>query len=120
MLFVLYTEADPIYSFLKPMAKRYEGYVNREIELECVLSSSRAMVTWYRGDKALQDGNDYEINKDAIGTCRLTIKKPNLKSTGDYKCKIDKQEDTTKTHLTVVGMNSNHSLITIKINKFFL
>lgn len=63
------------------------------------------MVTWYRGDKALKDGDEYEINKDATGVCRLTIKKATLKHTGEYSCKIDKQNDTTKTHLTVVGKN---------------
>jgi len=95
-------EPDPSYTFIRQLNKKYEGYFNREIELECTVSSGRAMVTWYKGDKVIEDGkNDYEINKDLTGNCRLTIKKAKASHAGEYTCKIDKQEARTKTTVKV-------------------
>ena len=96
------TEAEPVYSFVRPLNKKYDGYLNRELELECTVSSSRAQLTWYKGDKALEDGkNDFEINKDLTGNCRLTIKKLKAGHAGEYTCKIDKQDVKTKTTVKV-------------------
>jgi len=99
--FLKITEADPVYTFLRPLNKKYEGYNNREVELECTVSSGRAMVTWYKDDKPLKDGDEYDISKDATGNCRLIIKKGNPKHAGKISCRIDKQKDETVTQLNM-------------------
>jgi hypothetical protein len=98
---LILTEADPTYTFLRPLNKTSKGYVNREVELECTVSSGRAMVTWYRDEKPLKDGDEYDISKDATGNCRLIIKKGTLNHAGKYSCKIDKQKDETVTQLNM-------------------
>lgn len=100
--FLTVEEADPTFTFIRPLNKRHDGYVNREIEMECTVSSPRATVSWFKGDVQLKDGEDYDISKDMTGVCRLTIKKPKIGDTGKYTCKIDKQEVRTETQLNVV------------------
>lgn len=100
--FLTVEEADPTFTFIRPLNKRHDGYVNREIEMECTVNSARAMVSWYKGETLLKDGDDYDIAKDMTGVCRLTIKKPKKDDTGKYTCKIDKQEERTETQLNVV------------------
>lgn len=100
--FLTVEEADPTFTFIRPLNKRHDGYCNREIEMECTVSSARAQVSWYKGETLLKDGDDYDISKDMTGICRLTIKKPKIADTGKYTCKIDKQNDKTETQLTVV------------------
>lgn len=101
--FLQVEEPDPVYSFLRPLNKVYNGYLNREVELECTVSSGRAQVTWYKGDKKLADGDLYEISKDLTGNCRLLIKKSKAKDAGEYSCRIDKQDTQTKTALKLKG-----------------
>jgi hypothetical protein len=96
-----FIEADPTFTFLRPLNKKYEGYANREVEMECTVSSGRAMVTWYRDDTPLQDGNEYDISKDMSGNCRLIIKKATLNHAGKYSCRIDKQKDETTTQVNM-------------------
>jgi len=101
--FLTVEEADPTFMFIRPLNRRSDGYVNREIELECTVNSGRAQVTWFKGDTPLKDNDDFEISKDiSAGSFRLTIKKPKLSDAGTYTCKIDKQEDKTTTDLKVV------------------
>lgn len=37
------------------------------------------------------------------GNCRLTVKELDIKDSGKYSCKIEKQPDETTTELTVIG-----------------
>jgi len=92
-----------VYKFVRLLNKRYDGYINREVELECTVSSGRAQVIWMKGDKVLKDGDEYEISKDATGVCRLVIKKAKQSDSGKYSCKLEKQDDKTETQLTCVG-----------------
>lgn len=96
-------EPDPVYTFTKPLRKKYEGFTAHDVTLECVVSSNLAMVTWYKKDKKLEDGELYSISKELSGTCKLTLKNCELDDTGDYSCRINKQADRTDTVLKVVG-----------------
>jgi len=62
-----------------------------------------AQVSWWMGDKKLEDGDRFNISKDLTGTCRLTIKKGEASDSGQVTCRLEKQEDKTTTNLTVVG-----------------
>ena len=44
------------------------------------------------------------------GVCRLSIRYSELQDSGEYMCKIDKQEDKTVTTVEIKG-NSNNCLI---------
>lgn len=58
----------------------------------------------------IQDGDKYAISKDMQGVCRLSIRFSELQDSGEYMCKIDKQEDKTVTTVEIKGM--------IKFSKF--
>lgn len=94
-------EPDPSYSFTKPLKKKIEGFTLHETILECVVSSSMAIVSWYKGEKKLEDGDQFSISKDLSGVCRLTIKNSVLEDTGNYSCRIEKQTEKTETKVTI-------------------
>lgn len=96
-------EPDPVYTFVRQLKKKYEGFTDHDTTLECSVSSNMAIVGWYKGDKKLEDGDVYSISKELSGICKLTVKNCKLKDTGDYSCRIDKQSDRTDTKLQVIG-----------------
>jgi hypothetical protein len=65
-----------------------------------------AQVSWWMGDKKLEDGDRFNISKDLTGVCRLTIKSGEASDSGQVTCRLEKQEDKTTTTLTVVGENN--------------
>ncbi|GLH11534.1 Putative titin length, partial [Gryllus bimaculatus] len=95
-------EADPTYTFLKPLSKKIEGFTKHEVQLECTVSNSMAVVHWYRGDKKIEEGDKYETSKDLAGVCRLTIKYCEIEDGGEYSARIFKQEDKTTTKVVIV------------------
>lgn len=100
--FLQVDEPDPCYSFTKPLKKKYDGYTKHETILECTVSSSMAIVGWYKGDKKLEDGDRYSISKDMQGVCRLAIKESVFEDSGEYHCKLEKQPDKTTTQLKII------------------
>ncbi|KAG8239130.1 hypothetical protein J437_LFUL018920 [Ladona fulva] len=96
-------EPDPVYSFIRPLAKKTDGFTLHECIMECTVSNSMAVVSWYKGDQKLEDGPKYEISKDLTGVCKLTIKSAILEDSGEYSCRIEKQDDKTVTQTTIVG-----------------
>lgn len=104
MLFCLDTEADEIFSFVRQLPKKAEGYIAREFELECQVNSHKAPVAWYKGDKKIEsDDQRFDIMKDLTGLCRLTFKGPVKDDDGEYICKIEKQNLKSTCHLKFVG-----------------
>lgn len=95
-------EADPVYTFTKPLKKKYEGFTRHEVTLECTVSNSLAIVNWYKGDKKLANDDQYLIGKELSGVCKLQIKNADFDDAGNYSCRIDKQPDKTETVLKVV------------------
>ena len=103
-LLSLLVEADQVYSFVRPLPKKAEGYLNREFELECQVNNHKAPVAWYKGDQKIEaDGENYDISKDMTGLCRLIFKKPVKEDCGEYTCKIDKQNVKTTCNLKFIG-----------------
>lgn len=98
-------DPDPVYSFLRPLKKRVDGYTQHETLLECVVSSHLAIINWFRGDKKLEDGDRYSISKDMSGVCRCEIKNSVLEDSGNYSCRIDKQPENniTETAVNIIG-----------------
>jgi len=72
--------------------------------MECTVSSSMAIVGWYKEKTKLADGDKYSISKDMSGICRLSIKSFELNDSGKYYCRIEKQDEKTSSTLKVVGM----------------
>ncbi|PNF43664.1 hypothetical protein B7P43_G15461, partial [Cryptotermes secundus] len=70
--------------------------------MECTVNSSMAMVSWWRGDKKISDDDKYETAKEMSGICRLTIKDCEIEDSGEYSCRIEKQEDKTTTLVTII------------------
>lgn len=97
-------DPDPVYSFLRPLKKKSEGYTLHECVLECVVSSHMAVIGWYKNDVKIEDGDTYSISKDMSGMCRCEIKSAVLGDSGKYVCRIEKQPEnnTTETQLTIV------------------
>lgn len=94
---------DPSYTFIKPLAKKYNGFTKHELTLECTVSDPIAIVSWYKGDKKLSNDNKYLIDKNLSGVCTLQIKSCELDNTGDYRCQLERQPDKTETKVKVVG-----------------
>ncbi|KAL1129846.1 hypothetical protein AAG570_012790 [Ranatra chinensis] len=95
-------EPPPAYSFIRPLLKKTEGYTRHETSFDCVVNNSMAIVAWYRGNTKLTEGEKYSISKDMQGVCRLTIFNCKLDDSGEYTCKIEKQDDKTITNLKIV------------------
>lgn len=49
----IYIEPEAVYSFLKPLSKKTDGFTKHETLMECTVNSSMAMVSWWRGDKKI-------------------------------------------------------------------
>ncbi|KAH8384331.1 hypothetical protein KR093_001928, partial [Drosophila rubida] len=96
-------EADPTYTFTKPLKKKLEGFTRHETTLECAVSSSMANVHWFKDNKKIEsDDPRYLISKDINGNLKLIIKESLLEDTGKYRCQLDKQQDKTECALNVV------------------
>jgi hypothetical protein len=88
--------------------------------MECTVSSSMAIVGWYKEKTKLSDGDKYNISKDMSGICRLTIKNCELNDSGKYYCRIEKQDDKTSSTLKVVGMlYKTINIVYIVYNNFY-
>lgn len=48
-----FSEPDPSYSFVKPLNKKTEGFTRHDTFMECTVSNSLAIVSWWRGDTKL-------------------------------------------------------------------
>lgn len=94
-------EPDPCYSFTKPLKKKYDGYTDHDLTLECTVSSSMAVVAWYKGEEQLKDGKRIETSKDMSGVCRLTVKDCVFADAGEYSCRITKQTDKTTASVNI-------------------
>ncbi|XP_073811656.1 projectin protein bent isoform X33 [Musca autumnalis] len=96
-------EADPSYTFTKPLKKKMEGYTQHETTLECSVSSSMANVIWLKDGKKIEsDDSRYLISKDINGNLKLIIKECVLEDSGLYTCQLDKQPDKTECKLKIV------------------
>lgn len=96
-------EADPSYTFTKPLKKKIEGFTKHETTLECTVSSSMANVTWLKDGKKIEsDDSRYLISKDINGNLKLIIKESLLEDAGTYTCQLDKQPDKTETKVKIV------------------
>ncbi|XP_018789320.1 PREDICTED: twitchin isoform X17 [Bactrocera latifrons] len=96
-------EADPSYTFTKPLKKKIEGFTRHETTLECAVSSSMANVTWFKDNKKIEsDDPRYLISKDINGNLKLIIKDSVLEDTGQYRCQLDKQPEKTETAVKIV------------------
>lgn len=94
---------DPSYRFIKPLNKKYDGFTRHTLTLECTVSDSIAIVSWYKGDKKLSSDDKHLIDKDLSGVCTLHFKSCTLEDTGDYRCQLERQPDKTETKVKVVG-----------------
>jgi hypothetical protein len=48
-----FIEPEAVYTFVKPLSKKTDGFTKHETMMECTVSSSMAMVSWWRGDKRI-------------------------------------------------------------------
>lgn len=101
--FLQVDEPDPTYSFTKPLKKVTSGYTKHECILECTVSNSLAIISWWKGETKLEDGEQFQISKDLSGVCKLIIKSAKLEDAGKYSCRIEKQPDKTETEVKIVG-----------------
>ncbi|XP_067613922.1 twitchin isoform X10 [Eurosta solidaginis] len=96
-------EADPSYTFTKPLKKKIDGFTKHETTLECAVSSSMANVTWFKDNSKIEaDDQRFLISKDINGNLKLIIKESVLEDTGLYRCQLDKQPDKTESFVKIV------------------
>lgn len=100
--FLTVEEADPCYSFTKTLKKSYTGYTQHEVLLECQVSSSMAVVGWYKGSQKITESEKFSVSKDMTGVCKLTLKDCELEDAGEYICKLEKQPDKTVTNVKII------------------
>lgn len=96
-------EADPVYSFTKNLKKKYDGFTQHELTLECTVNNSLAIVSWWKDEKKLENGEQFLIGKELSGICKLQIKNCDFDDAGNYTCKIEKQTDKSETVVKIVG-----------------
>lgn len=101
--FLQVDEPDPTYTFTKNLKKTTSGYFEHEVTLECAVSNSLAIVSWWKEETKLEDGEEFQISKDLTGVCRLLIKNAKFEDAGKYSCRIEKQPDKTETDVKIVG-----------------
>jgi hypothetical protein len=53
LIFSVYVESEAVYSFVKPLGKKTDGFTKHETLMECTVNSSMAMVSWWKGDKRI-------------------------------------------------------------------
>lgn len=94
-------EPDPVYSFTKPLKKKYDGFTKHELTLECTVSNSLAIVNWYKGEQKLSNNDHIVIGKELSGVCKLLIKNCDFDDAGAYSCHLDKQPDKTETTVKI-------------------
>lgn len=94
-------EPDPVYSFTKPLKKKYDGFTKHELTLECTVNNSLAIVNWFKGEQKLTNNDHYVIGKELSGVCKLMIKNCNFDDAGQYSCHLDKQTDKTETTVKI-------------------
>lgn len=97
-------EADPNYSFTKPLKKKYEGFTEHELTIECSVNNSLAIVTWWKDANKLDQGDQFLIGKELSGICKLQIKNCEFTDAGNYSCRIEKQTDKTETVIKILGI----------------
>ncbi|RZF42380.1 hypothetical protein LSTR_LSTR004188 [Laodelphax striatellus] len=95
-------DPDPVYHFITPLPKRSDGFTKHEVVMECTVNNSMAFVSWFRGTTKITENDKYSMIKEPTGVCRLTVKNCVIEDSGEYACKIDKQDDKTTTNLKVV------------------
>ncbi|XP_013148822.1 PREDICTED: twitchin isoform X2 [Papilio polytes] len=100
--FLQVDEPDPTYTFTKHLKKTLTGYTKHEVVLECAVSNSLAIVSWWKGEKKLEDSDEFQTSKDLSGVCRLIIKAAKLEDAGKYMCKIEKQPDKTESEVKII------------------
>jgi len=94
---------DPVYKFVKKLAKDSKGFVGHETILECTCNSSKAPVKWFRNNQKLEIGEKYFIESDTSGKKILRIQNCTEDDSGTYSCKIaTNEEEVTTTKLQVV------------------
>ena len=49
-LFRIRAEADPEYKFTKPLPKKAEKVVKRDLTVQCTVNDYKAPVRWFKGD----------------------------------------------------------------------
>lgn len=96
-------EADPSYTFTKPLKKKHDGYTKQELTMECTVSSSMANVSWFKDDKKLSNDDKYLIGKELSGVCKLVIRNCDFDDAGNYRCQLDRQPDKTETVVKMTG-----------------
>ncbi|CAH2099215.1 unnamed protein product [Euphydryas editha] len=100
--FLQVEEPDPTYNFTKHLKKTLTGFTKHEVVLECAVSNSLAIVSWWKGETKLEDGEEFQISKDLSGQCKLIIKKAKLEDAGKFTCRIEKQPDKTECDVKIV------------------
>lgn len=101
--FLKVEEADPCYTFTKTLKKKYEGFTEHDVTLECAVSSNMAIISWWKGTTKIVDtGDKYAITKELSGNCKLNIKDCVFDDAGDYSCRIERQTDKTETSLKII------------------
>jgi len=86
-------EAVPDFKFTKPLKKKTAGLTNKDITMEAVVNSHKAVVDWYKADVKIEEGDKYVFFTDMQGRVKLTIKESTKKDKGKYQAKIRKLED---------------------------
>lgn len=94
---------DPSYTFIKLLKPKYIGHTKHQLTLECMVSSSMAVVSWYKGDMILYNDMKYSIDKNLAGVCKLQIENCDFSDAGDYRCQLVGQPDKTETKVNVIG-----------------
>lgn len=95
-------EPDPSYTFTKNLKKKYDGFTKHDVTLECAVSSSMAIVSWWKDGIKITATEDYNISKELSGACKLNIKCCTMADAGEYSCRIEKQTDKTESVLKII------------------
>ena len=51
-----FSEPDPVYKFVRPLAETTEAYTTKDVVLECQVNDYKAIVTWHK------DGSKIEVS----------------------------------------------------------
>ena len=103
------SEAPPDFRFTKKLPKQVKAFVGEDLTCQCTLNNHKAPVKWFKGDEEIvQDFSKYEIDKDIIGNCKLTVKNAAKDDIGKYYCKIvaprvTGKDTKTKTEFVIKG-----------------
>lgn len=93
---------DPVFKFTRPLAKKYEQYVGKEIVMECTTNHSKAQVEWFKNGKKIDQNDErYLIERDTFGKHWIKIKHCREEDSDEFACKIINTEERTVTKLIV-------------------